>query len=128
MKIKSTFAVMTAALISTLLLSCKPEPQPVPPEDDGKEDVKPGEDDEKKDPVAELELDGYAIFFQDRTSWGATHIYGWNSEAGSVTAAWPGNAVTGTVEIEEVSYKYVDMGSSLNDKTMKLISEHAGWI
>lgn len=107
-----------------MLISCKSEPVPTPPEDDGKEDVKPDDgnnEEDKKDPVAELELDGYAIFFQDRTSWGATHIYGWNSEAGSVTAAWPGNAVTGTVEIEEVSYKYVDMGSSLNDKTMKLI-------
>lgn len=124
MNLKRTLAAVAAALISTVLISCKPEPVPTPPEDDGKEDVKPDDgnkEEEKKDPVAELELDGYAIFFQDRTSWGATHIYGWNSEAGSVTAAWPGNAITGTVEIEEVSYKYVDMGSSLNDKTMKLI-------
>lgn len=81
---------------------------------------KPG-DTEDKDPIEALELEGYAIFFQDRTSWGATHIYGWNAEAGSVTSAWPGNPVTGTVDIEDVTYKYVDMGKALEGKTMKLI-------
>lgn len=102
------------------------EPEtPKDPEGDQTEETptepeKPG-DQEEKDPIETLELDGYAIFFQDRTSWGATHIYGWNSTDGSVTAGWPGNAVTGTVDIEDVTYKYVDMGKALEGKTMKLI-------
>lgn len=117
------FAAVSTALISTILFACKPEPAPIEPEEPDQEQPEKPEkpEEEKKDPVAELELDGYAIFFQDRTSWGATHIYGWNSTDGSVTSAWPGNAVTGTVDIEDVTYKYVDMGQSLNDKTLKLI-------
>ena len=105
-----------------MFLACEKPPVQQEPEKDPEENTqKPVDPEEDKDPVKELELDGYAIFFQDRTSWGATHIYGWNSSDGSVTSAWPGNAVTGTVDINEVTYKYVDMGASLNDKTMKLI-------
>ena len=122
MSFKRLLMAATAVMVSTLLSACKPEPAPVDPEKPDVEQEKPEEpEEEKKDPVAELELEGYAIFFQDRTSWGATHIYGWNSADGSVTDAWPGNAVNGTVEIDEVTYKYVDMGAALNDKTMKLI-------
>lgn len=114
-------SIISAALVSLMLLACeKPAEQQEPDENTGNNTVQPVEPEEEKDPVAELELDGYAVFFQDRTSWGATHIYGWNSD-GSVTSGWPGNAVTGTVDINEVSYKYVDMGADLNDKTMKLI-------
>ena len=122
MSIRHFYITVAISLISSVLCACKPEPAPSESEDpsDNQETPVTPEDD-KKDPVAELELDGYAIFFQDRTSWGATHLYGWNSTDGSVTKAWPGNAVTGSIEINEVTYKYVDMGSSLNDKTMKLI-------
>ena len=52
MNIKRTLAAVAAALISTVLISCKPEPVPTPPEDDGKEDVKPDDgnkEEEKKD-------------------------------------------------------------------------------
>lgn len=75
---------------------------------------------QEKNPIEELELDGYAVFFQDKTSWGATHIYGWNAD-GSVTEKWPGNQVNATVSINDVTYKYVDMGKALEGKTMKLI-------
>ena len=129
MNIRKIFAALMAAFISMALVACNPTPDPVVPDDDkeqtdenpDKEEPGKEEEDEPKDPVAALELDGYAIFFVDRTSWGATHIYGWNSADGSVTNGWPGNAVTGTVDINEVTYKYVDMGKSRNDKTMKLI-------
>ena len=129
MNIRTFFAALMAAFISMALVACNPTPDPVVPDDDkeqtdenpDKEEPGKEEEDEPKDPVAALELDGYAIFFVDRTSWGATHIYGWNSADGSVTNGWPGNAVTGTVDINEVTYKYVDMGKSRNDKTMKLI-------
>lgn len=131
MNIRRISAAFLAAFVSSVLVACNPEPEPVVPDEDkgqteetpdNKED-EPGKEDEgeQKDPVAALELDGYAIFFQDRTSWGATHIYGWNSADGSVTKGWPGNAVTGSVDINEVTYKYVDMGKALSDKTMKLI-------
>ena len=129
MNIRKIFAALMAAFVSMALVACNPTPDPVVPDDDkeqtdenpDKEEPGKEEEDEPKDPVAALELDGYAIFFVDRTSWGATHIYGWNSADGSVTNGWPGNAVTGTVDINEVTYKYVDMGKSRNDKTMKLI-------
>lgn len=133
MNIRKITAVLLAAFVSTALVACNPEPDPVNPDDKEQTDEKPdeenpgkedeGKEDEgdKKDPVTALELEGYAIFFVDRTSWGATHIYGWNSADGSVTKGWPGNSVTGSVDINEVTYKYVDMGKALNDKTMKLI-------
>ena len=120
-------SIISAALVSLMLLACeKPAVQQEPDDKPGNETEQPvgpeepQEPEEEKDPVEELDLNGYAVFFQDRTSWGATHIYGWSSD-GSVTSGWPGNAVTGTVDINEVTYKYVDMGSSLNGKTMKLI-------
>lgn len=120
-------SIISAALVSLMLLACeKPAVQQEPDDKPGNETEQPvgpeepQEPEEEKDPVEELDLDGYAVFFQDRTSWGATHIYGWSND-GSVTSGWPGNAVTGTVDINEVTYKYVDMGSSLNGKTMKLI-------
>ena len=86
MSIRHFYITVAISLISSVLCACKPEPAPSEPEDpsDNQETPVTPEDD-KKDPVAELELDGYAIFFQDRTSWGATHIYGWNSTDGSVT-------------------------------------------
>lgn len=117
-------SMLLVSLTSFMILACE-KPHVTEPDDENPDNtetpVEPGKPEEESDPVAELELDGYAVFFQDRTSWGATHIYGWNSADGSVTSAWPGNQVTGTVDINEVTYKYVDMGSGLNDKTMKLI-------
>lgn len=115
------------ALASMMFFACEKPVEPDTPKDpdNGNTETpvdpeKPG-DTEDKDPIEALELEGYAIFFQDRTSWGATHIYGWNAEAGNVTSGWPGNPVTGTVDIEDVTYKYVDMGKALEGKTMKLI-------
>lgn len=115
---------MAVLLSAAVLFSCTPEATPEDTDDKeqtGGDEQNPSDGEEPSDPIADLELEGYAIFFQDRTSWGATHIYGWNSADGSVTSAWPGNAVTGTVELNEVTYKYVDMGEALKDKTMKLI-------
>lgn len=130
MNIKRTYTALLAVFISSMLLACSPEPAPATPEEDkeqteneqDKEDEGSEEESNKpKDPVEALDLEGYAIFFQDRTSWGATHIYGWNSTDGSVTKGWPGNAVTGNIGINDVTYKYVDMGKALDGKTMKLI-------
>ena len=112
---------ISLAAASMMLMACETPPAGETEDTTPPEEVGPGTPGEETDPIEELELDGYAVFFQDRTSWGATHIYGWNSTDGSVTSAWPGNAVTGTVDINEVTYKYVDMGAGLNDKTMKLI-------
>ena len=127
MKKSILFSFFTSLLASMMLFACEKPVQPEEPKDpdNGNTETpvdpeKPG-DPEDKDPIEALELEGYAIFFQDRTSWGATHIYGWNAEAGSVTSGWPGNPVTGTVDIEDVTYKYVDMGKALEGKTMKLI-------
>lgn len=132
MKFNLNISVFFAVLMSIMIMACErpAEPQdletpdentetPTEPDKEGEEEG--GQNGEGQDPVGSLELDGYAVFFQDRTSWGATHIYGWNNDDGSVTNAWPGNAVTGTVDINDVTYKYVDMGQSLTDKTMKLI-------
>ena len=120
-------SIFAVALASMMFFACEKPVEPDTPNDpdNGNTETpvdpeKPG-DTEDKDPIEALELEGYAIFFQDRTSWGATHIYGWNAEAGSVTSGWPGNPVTGTVDIEDVTYKYVDMGKALEGKTMKLI-------
>ena len=125
MKKSILFSFFTSLLASMMLFACEKPVQPEEPKDpdngNTETPVDPEKPDEGKDPVEALELEGYAIFFQDRTSWGATHVYGWNAEAGSVTSAWPGNAVTGTVDIEDVTYKYVDMGKALEGKTMKLI-------
>ena len=125
MKRSNLISFLSAALASVMLFACEKPVEPDTPKDpdngNTETPVDPDKPGEEKDPVEALELDGYAIFFQDRTSWGATHIYGWNATAGSVTSAWPGNAVTGTVDIDDVTYKYVDMGKALEGKTMKLI-------
>ena len=75
MNVKKIFAALMAALICTAIIACKPEPEPVIPDDDKEQTdetpdkEEPGkEEEEPKDPIAALELDGYAIFFVDRTS------------------------------------------------------------
>ena len=115
MSFRHLFSDFIILVCSLVLMSCSGEASLVNttnPDNPGTE--------QEKNPIEELELDGYAVFFQDKTSWGATHIYGWNADGG-VTEKWPGNQVNGTVSINDVTYKYVDMGKALEGKTMKLI-------
>ena len=66
------------------------------------------------------DYEGYTIYIEDATTWGVQNAYGW-ADGGDVTPSWPGIAVTGTKDINGVTYKYIEMGEDLNGKFMNLI-------
>lgn len=57
--------------------------------------------------------DGFVVYVQDKSGWDNLYLYGWGSD-GDVTDAWPGFKVKGTEVINGVTYKYFDMGKSLD--------------
>lgn len=57
--------------------------------------------------------DGFAVFVQDKSGWDELYLYGWAGES-AITDAWPGFKVKGTEIINGVTYKFFDMGKSLD--------------
>jgi len=57
--------------------------------------------------------DGFVVYVQDKSGWDNLYLYGWAGE-GDVTDPWPGFKVKGTEVINGVTYKYFDMGKSLD--------------
>lgn len=57
--------------------------------------------------------DGFVVYVQDKSGWDNLYLYGWANDA-PVTDAWPGFKVKGTEVINGVTYKYFDMGKSLD--------------
>ena len=67
----------------------------------------------------EVEHDGYAIYVDDQTTWGALALYAWGDS--EIFGGWPGAQPTGTIEMGGVNYKYFDTGKDNEGKTEHLI-------
>ena len=64
--------------------------------------------------------DGYVVYVDDQTGWGALALYMWG-DVNNLNGNWPGMQVTGTRKINGVVYKYFDMGEANTGLTENLI-------
>lgn len=55
--------------------------------------------------------DGYTVYVDDQTGWENLYLYMWG-DVNNLNGAWPGMVATGTETIDEITYKYFDMGAA----------------
>ena len=73
----------------------------------------------ESDTDPDVEHDGYVVYVDDQTGWGALALYAWGDA--EAFGGWPGMQVTGTRKINGVVYKYFDMGEAHTGLTEHLI-------
>ena len=73
----------------------------------------------ESDTDPDVEHDGYVVYVDDQTGWGALALYAWGDA--EAFGGWPGMQVTGTRKINGVVYKYFDMGEANTGLTENLI-------
>lgn len=70
----------------------------------------------------QIKHDGFAIFIDDQTTWGAMALYGWFDGEPELFGGWPGMATpTGQQTIDGVIYNYYDTGEANIGKSSNLI-------
>lgn len=55
--------------------------------------------------------DGYTVYVDDQTGWDNLYLYMWGA-VNDLNGTWPGMTATGTETIDEITYKYFDMGAA----------------
>jgi hypothetical protein len=76
-----------------------------------------------KDPN-EIEHDGYVIYVVDNSGFGDISMYAWGDA--EAFGGWPGIRPTGTVVIDNVTYKYFDTGADNASLNLNLIFSDNG--
>ncbi len=74
----------------------------------------------ESDTDPDVQHDGYVVYVDDQTGWGALALYMWG-DVNNLNGNWPGMQVTGTRKINGVVYKYFDMGEANTGLTENLI-------
>ena len=78
----------------------------------------------ESDTDPDVEHDGYVVYVDDQTGWGALALYAWGDA--EAFGGWPGMQVTGTRKINGVVYKYFDMGEANTGLAENLIFNNNG--
>ncbi len=63
------------------------------------------------DPSSAVTHDGFAVFIADKSGWDELYLYMWG-DVNDLNGAWPGMAPTGTQTVNDVEYKYFDLGEA----------------
>ena len=65
------------------------------------------------------------VYVDDQTGWEALALYQWGDE-NNLGGSWPGMQVTGTKDIDGVTYKYFEYGAEVVGKNQNLIFNNNG--
>lgn len=70
------------------------------------------------------EIKGCTVYVQDNSGWEALYLYGWGDV--ELGGSWPGLTMTGTKEVEGVTYKYFDLSEHFGKNVNLIFNNNAG--
>lgn len=70
------------------------------------------------DPSNVVSHDGYAIYVYDTSGWDELYLYMWGT-VNDLNGGWPGMPATGIQKINDVEYKYFDLGAANCDQGLE---------
>ncbi len=74
--------------------------------------------------ATEITPKGYKIYVEDNSGWDAIALHYWGD--GVTGTDWPGIATAGTEEINGITYKFFELPTELNDKSINTIFNNSG--